>query len=104
MVQRGEGLGLARETGSKFGIAHAFGSKEFKGDKTIQRFLPRLVNNAHSASAKAFEYFQLWKVRRDLLRRQGCLDRSCVVGEGGLRFEVERHEAIWAKAGSLLRR
>jgi hypothetical protein len=99
MVQRGERLSLAREALGEFRVAHALWREKFQRDKTVQGFLPGLVNHTHTAASETFKDFKLWKMRGNLFGRQRRLCGRGVVGESGFRFQVQRHEAIGAQPG-----
>jgi hypothetical protein len=104
MVQRGEGLRLARKTFGKLRVAHAFRRQKFQRHKTIQGLLPRLIDHAHAAASETFKDFKLWKVRGDLFGRQWRLRGGRVAGENGFCFQVQRHEAARTKTFRRVRR
>ena len=72
MVQRGERLRLLHESLLERRVGDALRGEELQRDETIESFLPRLVNHAHSAAAEALENFKLRKVRRQFRRGQRC--------------------------------
>ena len=96
MVQPGERLRFVAEAFRKHRIAHALRSEEFQSDETVERFLPRFVNDAHPAATKAVEDFELRKMRREFLRpRQRRANRNRRIIER-LRAQP-RKQTLWAK-------
>ena len=62
-------------------------------------FLTRLIDHAHAAASETFKDFKLWKMRGDIFGWQRWLSGGRVAGESGLRFQVQRHEAVRAESG-----
>jgi hypothetical protein len=71
MIQRGERLRFVRETLRKLRIRHALRREQLQRDKAIERSLPRLVDDPHSAASEALENLELRKIRGQFFRRRG---------------------------------
>ena len=70
MIQRGEGMRLLFKACGERRVVRTLGREEFERDEAIQGFLPRLVNDAHAATAKQFDDFELGEMRGEFRWRE----------------------------------
>ena len=71
MIQCREGVSLLFKADRKLRIVRTLRREQFQGDQSVQGLLPCLVNDAHAATAEAFQYFQLREMRGEFLRCEG---------------------------------
>jgi hypothetical protein len=96
MVQRGQRLRLLRKAFREPRVTRALGRQQLQCDRTVQRFLPRFINDAHAAASEAFEDLELRKMWRDFLRREWRQRRAVNHGRlNDLRHQTSRAHAAF---------